>query len=89
MQNRKGEVVSLYRSPSQTQDQFNDFLLIFEQLLSDINFLLIASDFNARTSFWWGKDSTASEGTELETFTCSYWLNQLVSSPTHILQNLS
>ena len=44
IQNKKGYVVSLYRSPSQTQVQLNDFLHNFEQLLSNINFLLIASD---------------------------------------------
>ena len=89
IQNTKGYVVSLYRSPSQTQDQLNDFWLNFEQLLSNINFLLIASDFNARASSWWRKDSTTSKGTQVETLTCSYGLNHLISSLTHILPNSS
>ena len=70
IQNKKSYVVSLYRSPSQAQDQFNEFFLNFEQLLCDIiscnsSFLLIAGDFNARTSSWWRKDSAASEGTQI------------------------
>ena len=87
-------MVSLYRSPSQTQDQFNEFLLNFEQLLSDVffcspSFLLIRGDFNAKTSSWWRKDSTTSKGIQIEALTCSYGLSQLISSPTHILQNSS
>ena len=63
IQIRKGYVISLYRSLGQTQDQFNEFLHNFEQLLFDIiscnSFLfLITSDFCARTSSWWRKDST-------------------------------
>ena len=81
--NRKDSVVSLYRSPGQTQEQFNDFLLNSEQLLSDItscnpSFLLIAGGFNKITSSWWRKDSTTSEGTQIEVLTCSYGLNQLI-----------
>ena len=91
-QNRKDYVVLLYKSPSQTHDQFNDFLLNFEQLLSDStscnpSFLLMAGDFNARTSSWFSKDSATLEGTEVEVLTCSYELNQHISNPTHILQN--
>ena len=33
---RKGHVISLHRSPSQTPDQFDNFLLSFEELLQDI-----------------------------------------------------
>ena len=70
IQNKKSYVVSLYRSPSQAQDQFNEFLRKFEQLLCDIiscnsSFLLIAGDFNGRTSSWWRKDSATSEGTQI------------------------
>ena len=55
----------------------------------------MAGDYNARTSFWWRKDfggpwtSTTSEGSRIEALTCSYGLSQLISSPTHIIQNLS
>ena len=55
----------------------------------------MAGDYNARTSFWWRKDfggpwtSITSEGSRIEALTCSYGLSQLISSPTHIIQNLS
>ena len=62
-------MVLLCVSLSQTQDQFNDFLFNYEQLSSDItfcnpSFVLIAGDFNARTS-WWRNDSKTSGAHEL------------------------
>ena len=50
----RGYVVSLYRSPSQTQDECDIFLINFEQLISDIItknplFVLITGDFNVRS----------------------------------------
>ena len=43
-----------YRSPSPTQDEFDIFLINFEQLISDIItknplFVLITGDFNVRS----------------------------------------
>ena len=54
IRNKRGYVVSLYRSPSQTQDEFDIFLVSFEQLIGDIIaknplFVLITSDFNVRS----------------------------------------
>ena len=74
-QNKTGYVISLYRSPSQTQGEFNNFLLNFEQHLSDIiswntSFLSIKGDFNVRTSSWWRKNATTLEGIEAEAITC-------------------
>ena len=56
--NERGYVVSLYRSPSQTQDELDIFLISFEQLIGDIIaknllFVLIAGDFNVRSTNWW------------------------------------
>ena len=47
----KGYLISLYRSPSQSKDEFDQFLLNFEQLISDRmsqnpHFTLITGDFN-------------------------------------------
>ena len=66
-------------------------LMTFYLTLSKFSliFFLIACDFNVKTSSWWRKDSTTSEGTQTEALICSYELNQLISSPTHILQNSS
>ena len=52
-------------------------------------FLLVTGDFNARNSSWWKNDYITREGNEIESLTCSYGLSQLISDPTHILQNSS
>ena len=52
-------------------------------------FLLATGDFNARSSSWWNNDSVTREDNEIESLTCSYRLSQLISDPTHILQNSS
>ena len=54
IENKRGYVGSLYRSPSQTQDECDIFLINFEQLISDIItknplFVLITGDFNVRS----------------------------------------
>ena len=53
------------------------FLVNFEQLLFVItsSFVLVACNFNTKTSSWWKKNSTTSKGTEIEVLTCSYGLN--------------
>ena len=61
IKNKRGYVVSLYRSPSQTQDEFDNFLTSFEKLIGDIiaknpSFVLITGDFNARSTNWWKND---------------------------------
>ena len=55
IQNKKGFVISLYRSPNQSKDEFDQFLLNFEQLISDRmsqnpHFILITGDFNIQSS---------------------------------------
>ena len=57
IKNKRGYVVSLYRSPSQTQDEFDNFLTSFKKLIGDIiaknpSFVLITGDFNARSTNW-------------------------------------
>ena len=55
VQNNKKILVSVaYRSPSQTNDEFNHFSLNFEKLLLDINqqkphLTLVKGDFNTRS----------------------------------------
>ena len=51
----KSHVISLYRLPTETPDQFANFLQLFEELLQDIfklksSFILINGDFNCRNS---------------------------------------
>ena len=75
--NKKGFVLSLYRSPNQSQEEFYDFLFSLDQLLSNMisqnpMFLLVTGDFNARNSSWWKNDCVTREGNETESLTCSY-----------------
>ena len=55
--NKKGYVTVLYRSPSQNSLEFDNFILNFEMMLSDINssnphFSIILGDFIARSNNW-------------------------------------
>ena len=85
---------TLYRSPSQTSDEFHQFLDNFEnnlQLICDINpfSITILGDFNARSANWWIEDRTSPEGLQIDSLTSYYGLHQLISEPTHILNNSS
>ena len=91
---KRGYVVSLYRSRNQTQDEFDIFLMSFEQLIGDIIaknllFVLITGDFNVRSTNWWKNDLSTSEGTQVDSLTTSHDLRQIISDPTHILTNSS
>ena len=49
IQNKKAFVISFYRSPNQSKDEFDQFLLNFEQLISDklsqnLHFILVTGD---------------------------------------------
>ena len=55
--NKKGYIAVLYRSPSQTNTVFNDFLSNFEKLLQELSalnpdFSIILGDFNAWSKSW-------------------------------------
>ena len=58
---KKGYVISLYQSPSQSKNEFDNFLLNFEQLISDWisqnpHFRLETGDFNVLLSSCWKDD---------------------------------
>ena len=57
IQNETGYLVVAYRSPSQNNNEFSDFLTNFERLLnhvkqSNLLFLVTLGDFNARYKSW-------------------------------------
>ena len=87
-----GFIIVSYCSPSQTTSQFDDFLSNFEKLF-DVQilqpaFTVILGDFNARSKSWCSGDSTTIEGTRLDSLVSTHGFHQLISEPTHILQNL-
>ena len=92
--NQKGFLLSLYRSPTQATDEFENFIKNFELLLdalfnSNPYLILILGDFNAKSNSWCEDDHDSLEGTKIETVTSSFGLTQLISDPTHILPSSS
>ena len=91
--NKKVMVSVIYRSPSQTNDEFDAFLSNLQLLLNDINhrkpLLVVAGDFNSRCSSWWSNDINTTEGLKLFSLTSSNGFSQLIHDPTHIQANSS
>ena len=86
--------MALYRSPSQTQDEFEKFSDNLEMNLGTLSqknpFLVVAiGDFNAKSKSWYINDSTTSQGNVLENITSQFGLQQIIKEPTHILDNSS
>ena len=83
-------VTVLYRSPSQSTEEFNSFKTKLEETIVKINnctpFISIyLGDFNARNSNWWAGDATNIYGTNIEEITTQNSLEQIIDGPTHIL----
>ena len=86
--------VALYRSPSQTRDEFEKFSdnleLNLGTLLQKNPFLVVAiGDFNAKSKSWYINDSTTSQCNVLENITSQFGQQQIIKEPTHILDNSS
>ena len=87
---RKYFFVVAYRSPSQDQDEYNNFTTNFELMISKMfaenpHCLIITGDFNCRSTQWWENDIENSEGKLFEQITADNGLHQLISEPTHIV----
>ena len=85
-------LISLYRSPNQSSDDFVSFLDNFELTLDTLAqknpFLMVAlGDFNAKSSNWYNKDITSDEGRKIEAVTSQNGLHQEINERTHILNN--
>ena len=94
LKNKKGYLVSLYRSLNQNPDEFELFLANLENLLADItnrnpHFMLLLDDFNAKSKTLFINDQSSREGTRLESLTSLYGMKQLIAEPTHVLENSS
>ena len=79
--NIRGCIALIYRSPSQNSLEFQHFLSGFEQLLINIegfkpNFTVLLGDYNARSRSWWASDTNTPEGMQLDVLTSSYDLQQ-------------
>ena len=90
VQNCKGYIGVICRSPSQSTAEFEQFLSNFEGILkatvsSSSLFTIILGDFNARSSSWSKNDKTAAEGARLEVLSSLHGFHQPISEPTHLL----
>ena len=77
-------LVSIYRTRSQSSNEYDTFFLNFEQLLTYLNnlkphVLLVTGDFNVRSTSWWSDDIVTVEGTRLESITSYYGLHQIIN----------
>ena len=90
--NKLCNFISLYRSPSQSSDEFENFVynldLTLEALTQKNPFLtVIIGDFNAKFNKWCSTDKTTPEGAKLGNLTSQYGLTQLLKETTHISGN--
>ena len=86
--------VVIYRSPSQSSDEFNLFLsrleLVVEHMrLEKPDCIILTGDFNRKTKQWWPDGEETNEGVLLNQLIESFSMTQLIDLPTHILANSS
>ena len=77
------QLVSIYWSPSETKDQFENFIKILELNLEHFSnkspfLIVVLGDFNARMEGWYQSDITTFEGVRFK---------PKIKEPTHILSN--
>ena len=92
--NKLSSFVALYRTPSQSQDDFATFYHNFEMTLDLASkknpyLLSILGDFIAKLRQLYDKDSSTSEGVSIENITSQFGLHQIINEPTHMLENSS
>ena len=94
IQNKKGYVAAVYRSPGQSTSEFESILFGLEELLSNgfcskSQFTVVLGDLNARSPAWWSEDITTLHGTQIDSLTTMHGFKQIISDPTHILPHSS
>ena len=94
IQNKKGYVAVLYRSPSQSTSEFESFFsgledLLSNELFSKSQFFVVLGDLNARSPKWWSEDIITFHHTEIDSLTTTHGFKQLIADPTHILPQSS
>ena len=83
--------ITLYRSPSQNQDDFLAFKdnleMNLETLAQRNPFLtVVIGDFNVKSKNWCSQDSTNFEGVTIENLTSQFGLSQIINEATHVLE---
>ena len=85
--------ITLYRSPSQNQDDFQTFIdnleMNLETLAQRNPFLVVLGDFNGKSKHWCSQDSTNFEGITIENVTSQFGLSRIITEATHFLESSS
>ena len=82
--------ITLYRSPSQSHDEFNSFIKNLQLNLDKATtfnpyLVVVLGDFNAKSCNWCINDKTDFEGAKIDTLTSQNGSRQIIKEPTHIL----
>ena len=91
----KGEkycLTCIYRSPTQSHDEFESFWVNFDLLLNNIHdkfpiCSIVTGDVNAHCSSLWKNDITNTPGQEIDSLTSSAGCAQIAYKPTHVVFN--
>ena len=86
--------ISLYRSPSQSSDSFEEFAdnlqLSLDKISNQNPFLtVVLGDFYTKSSNWYKHNKTTYKGSKIDAVTSQFGLQQLIKEPTQILENSS
>ena len=86
--------VSLYRSLSQTSDDFEKFTDNFELTLDNLaesnsDLIVKLGNLNIKSKNWYIDDKTTTEGAKIEFITSKYGLHQIINEPAYVLENSS
>ena len=87
-------IIALYRSPNQSQDNFEKFSekleLNLDSLVENSPFLVVLiGDFNAKSKSCYKNDKGSFGEYIFENVTSQFGLHQVIKEPTHILDNSS
>ena len=86
--------ISLYRSPNQSQDDFQSFInklgYNLDSVMVNNPFLtVILGDFNAKSSLWYNNDATTYEGSKIDGVTSQFGLQQIIKEHIHFIGDSS
>ena len=81
-----------YRSPNQSQDQFesfsNNFELNVKKLAQQNPYLMVTlGNFNTKSCNWFKQDKTTAEGSEIEVTSMQFGFHPIINEPMHTLDN--
>ena len=85
--------IALYRSPSQSQNEFEIFTKNLEPNLDTISannpFLIVFLDVNVKSNLWYKNDKTTNKGSKIDSIASQFGVHQLINEPTHLTRNKS